>query len=398
MSIVTRFTISLGFALMILVSAVSAQIPNLENHYSFDGPDNFLVDSSGNGRDAEIDDLGGVEWVEDDVRGGVMEFPGSTNGFLVAELPEDGLPGDNFTIAFWAYRDPDLCCGDGGANDGMFQVQFDPTTPSNTKVIGGWVQKSDAEVWGRVIQDDGTAINQERGVYFMEDEEWTHFAYRGNGDDFEVYVNGESGEGPVVAYDGTLDFHDAIFMGRQGTETWGGRLDDFQIYSRALTDEEILLTMGGNPPPMVLGDFNMNDVLDAEDMDLLSDEVRAGTNNMDFDLDNDSLVNEEDRRVWIEDLKNSYFGDSDLNGQFNSSDFVKVFTAGEYEDAIPLNSGWETGDWNGDREFTSSDFVSAFQGGGFEMGERPAVAAVPEPSSVTLLLIAGLMIVRRRRP
>ena len=143
-----------------------------------------------------------------------------------------------------------------------------------------------------------------------------------------------------------------------------------------------------DPDEPVPGDFNMNGVLDAEDMDLLSDEARAGTNNMDFDLDNDGLVNDEDRRVWIEDLKNSYFGDSDLDGEFNSSDFVLVFTAGEYEDDVELNSVWATGDWNGDREFTSSDFVSAFQGGGFEIGPRPAVAAVPEPSTLTLLLLA----------
>ena len=182
-----------------LCSTIVAQddIPDLENYYSFDDPEDFTSDESGNGRDAELDDTGGVEWVDDPIRGGVMEFPGSTNGFLAAELPEDGLPGDNFTIAFWAYRDPELCCGAGGANDGMFQVQFDPVFPStSTKVIGGWVQKSDGEIWGRVIQEDGSTINQERGIAYMDDEEWTHFAYRGNGDDFEVVINGEAGDGP----------------------------------------------------------------------------------------------------------------------------------------------------------------------------------------------------------
>ncbi|MDG2382161.1 MAG: PEP-CTERM sorting domain-containing protein [Pirellulaceae bacterium] len=393
------FRISVLFSFFLLAPAgmVTGQIADLEQHYPFNTEDDFLLDISDNGRDAELDDLGGVAWMMDEERGGVMEFPGSTNGFLSAELPEDGLPGDNFTITFWAYRDLDLCCGDGGANDGMFQVQFDPAFPSTGgKVIGGWVQKSDATVWGRVIQEDGTNINQEKGIYFMDDEEWTHFAYRGDGDDFEVIINGEAGEGPVVAYDGTLDFHDAIFMGRQGTETWGGRLDDFQIYSRALSDAEILLTMN-NTVETLPGDFNLNTVLDAEDMDLLSDAVRAGTNSPDFDLDNDNLVNEEDRRVWIEDLNNSYYGDSDLNGVFDSSDFVKVFTAGEYEDATPENSGWETGDWNGDRDFTSSDFVTAFQGAGFEAGPRLAVATVPEPSSLSLLLFGGLLLIRRRQ-
>ena len=62
-----------------------------------------------------------------------------------------------------------------------------------------------------------------------------------------------------------------------------------------------------------------------------------------------------------------------------------------------MNSTWITGDWNGDREFDSSDFVTAFQGGGFEMGARPAVAAVPEPAAITLLLLAAPWLLRRRQ-
>ena len=232
----------------------------------------------------------------------------------------------------------------------------------------------------------------------MDDDEWVHLAYRGNGSEFEVVINGEEGNGPIIDYDGTLDLHDSIFIGRQGTETWGGRLDDFRVYSRALSNEEIaevMLMDGGGDA--LLGDFNKNGILDADDMDLLSDNVRAGTNITGFDLDNNGLVNQEDRRVWIEDLKNSYFGDSDLNGLFSSSDFIFIFTAGEYEDGLAMNSTWITGDWNGDREFDSSDFVTAFQGGGFEMGARPAVAAVPEPAAITLLLLAAPWFLRRRQ-
>ena len=71
--------------------------------------------------------------------------------------------------------------------------------------------------------------------------------------------------------------------------------------------------------------------------------------------------------------------------------------AGEYEDGAAGNSGWATGDWNGDMDFDSSDFVAAFQGAGFEAGPRAAVAAVPEPSSIVLLLVGMLFCIRRRR-
>ncbi|MCA9217165.1 MAG: tandem-95 repeat protein, partial [Planctomycetales bacterium] len=65
-------------------------------------------------------------------------------------------------------------------------------------------------------------------------------------------------------------------------------------------------------------------------------------------------------------------GDSNGDGRFDSSDFVLVFQAAEYEDGIPLNSTFEEGDWNGDGDFNSQDFVFAFQNGNY----RRDVAAV----------------------
>ena len=103
-----------------------------------------------------------------------------------------------------------------------------------------------------------------------------------------------------------------------------------------------------------------------------------------------------ERLNFVHDVLNTWMGDSNLDGEFNSSDFVTVFAAGEYEDAIVGNSTWETGDWNGDGEFNSSDFVAAFSDGGYEQGPRP-VAAVPEPSVAVLLLTSiGLLAMRRR--
>jgi hypothetical protein len=47
--------------------------------------------------------------------------------------------------------------------------------------------------------------------------------------------------------------------------------------------------------------------------------------------------------------------------------------------------------------FDSSDFVAAFSSGGYEIGPRAAVSAVPEPSSVALLLMGMLPFIRRRK-
>jgi hypothetical protein len=143
-----------------------------------------------------------------------------------------------------------------------------------------------------------------------------------------------------------------------------------------------------------LGDFNSNGLLDAHDIDRLSSEVRSGTNDPAYDLNADRLVDDLDRIVWVETLRNTYFGDSNLDGEFNTNDLVQVFQAGVYEDQIEGNAGWATGDWNGDADFNSRDLVLAFQSGGYEAGPRPA--AVPEPSASLLLLIGIAMAARRR--
>ena len=67
------------------------------------------------------------------------------------------------------------------------------------------------------------------------------------------------------------------------------------------------------------------------------------------------------------------YGDSNLDGYFDSADLVQIFQRGEYEDDVPNNSIWEDGDWNGDGDFTTSDLTKAFQVGTY-VAVRPAAA------------------------
>ena len=143
------------------------------------------------------------------------------------------------------------------------------------------------------------------------------------------------------------------------------------------------------------GDFDGDGELDADDIDALNAAIRDGGGAA-FDLTGDGIADRQDQIRWVEELKNTYFGDSNLDGEFNSTDFVAVFSAGEYEDAIAGNSTWAEGDWDGSGDFDSSDFVAAFQGKGYEQGPRP-VAAVPEPSALILSFgMLALLGIRRR--
>jgi hypothetical protein len=148
--------------------------------------------------------------------------------------------------------------------------------------------------------------------------------------------------------------------------------------------------------PWAMGDFDQDHQLSQSDIDQLTAAVRSGLHPQTLDLTFDSLVTADDRMVWIDDLKRSYLGDADLDGEFNSRDIVAVFQTGEYEDTIAGNSLWADGDWNGDGEFDTQDFVVAFSVGAYEQGPRRNGAwMVPEPSACATglgplaLLLAG---------
>lgn len=148
----------------------------------------------------------------------------------------------------------------------------------------------------------------------------------------------------------------------------------------------------------LLGDFDADGVLAASDIDLLSQAIREGAGDLRFDLNGDGTVDLQDHRFWVNDQNsaNTFFGDSNLDGEFNSSDLVTVFEAGEYEDDVSSNSSWTTGDWDGNGDFDSSDLVVAFQHGGYELGPRSEVASVPEPSSASMLALVFVALLRRR--
>ena len=116
-------------------------------------------------------------------------------------------------------------------------------------------------------------------------------------------------------------------------------------------------------------DFNSDGQVDALDVDLL---CRAISNNdLAFDLNSDQVVDREDQRFLIEDILNTSFGDANLDGIFDSSDLIQIFTHGQYENDQPADSGWATGDWNCDQEFDSGDLIAAFTNGSYVPGSRP---------------------------
>ncbi|MCA9168313.1 MAG: hypothetical protein KDB23_11615, partial [Planctomycetales bacterium] len=159
--------------------------------------------------------------------------------------------------------------------------------------------------------------------------------------------------------------------------THSGAQDEVAIWlNRVLTADEAKYLYDvaiGAVAPSSPGDYNGDGAVDAADVDLLGAAMRSGAFDAKFDETGDGVVNFDDRIAWVKDIKGTWMGDSNLDGTFDSTDFVVAFTAGKYE--LAEAAGWEDGDWDGNGLFDSSDFVTAFADGGYEQGPRAAVSA-----------------------
>ncbi len=155
------------------------------------------------------------------------------------------------------------------------------------------------------------------------------------------------------------------------------------------------------------GDFDSDSDVDAADIDALFAEDGNGVPPTDdkFDLIADGLINADPNTA-----------DSDID------QLVKVILGTEYADAnldrkvslIDLNAlgagfgnpgGWAQGDFNGDGQVTLADLNVLGRNFGFDNSApaapgnpaSPSAPVVPEPTSLALLALGGLALVRRRR-
>ena len=69
------------------------------------------------------------------------------------------------------------------------------------------------------------------------------------------------------------------------------------------------------------GDFDANGSLELADLDQLYAVIRLGNHDLGFDLDGDSKVNNQDLFTWIRDLKKTWIGDANLDGEFQQQRF-----------------------------------------------------------------------------
>ena len=123
----------------------------------------------------------------------------------------------------------------------------------------------------------------------------------------------------------------------------------------------------GGPLP---NDLDGDGQVSAADIDLVCQGIRNADST--FDLNADNVIDVEDLQFFVSSRLQTFIGDANVDGIFDSQDFVTVFIAGEYVDNVAGNSTWADGDWDCNGEFDSEDIVAAFQAGGYLVGAASA--------------------------
>ena len=221
----------MSFALvvgLVLTSSAKAADPDLAAYWKFDdGFGTTAFDSSGNGNDGIF--VGDPQWVDGKL-GGALEFNG--DDYLNCGNGPSLQIQDEITIAFW------------------FQVE------AFSNSWEAFIAKSDSAY--RISRGgetgnathlgiSGTSVGNFNGTATVTGGDWHHMAAVYDGTNARIYIDGVLDT--EVAATGQINLSSSdLYIGENSGATGRflhGLLDEVRIYSRALTDEEILGVMAG---------------------------------------------------------------------------------------------------------------------------------------------------------
>lgn len=153
-------------------------------------------------------------------------------------------------------------------------------------------------------------------------------------------------------------------------ESWGEACQhdlDVCIENTVACDEEdeiLLVDDGTCDGPLVVEDFDGDEVASVDDVYLLMRFAHSAP--AIADVDGNGVGDERDRDYYVGAVLGVHYGDANLDGQFDSADWVHVMSTGLYETGQPAL--WRHGDFDGDGLFSSADLVLAMRDGCYEAG------------------------------
>jgi hypothetical protein len=226
---------------LLLAASTWAQDPELVIYYSFDNFADSVPDLSGKGHDGVV--VGDITPDAGGKRDGAARFTtGSYSDLEGANFPGADIPTSGFTLCAW------IRCENTGQDHGIFNARAGDST---------WLIHPDVRSGGQYrfcLRGDGDIdICDIRGGTVAWDE-WTHYAgtYSRASGKAVLYINGEVLQEIDALADvgiaGDWDLGARVGYNIDNDRPFTGLMDDFCMYKRALSQDELRDVMAGGPP------------------------------------------------------------------------------------------------------------------------------------------------------
>ena len=158
----------------------------------------------------------------------------------------------------------------------------------------------------------------------------------------------------------------------------------FEIQQGSIWQGHIISGSAVPIPPPLHGDVTLDGAINASDIDLVRDQIMAGSSDPIYDLNADSVVNDGDMTYLVETILGTVFGDADLNLSVDAEDLSRIRTN------FGATHGWAGGNFDLNLILDANDLSAVRQNFGFSTSP----ATVPEPGAMLLLAIGLLALWR----